>query len=82
MNTTIKKCVQWCALSSLCIVGFFAFILFIGDEDPRNPISLTEWMIIKFLAFVVLALCILAGRWLYNLGYLPRCLGKLIDEEF
>ena len=81
MNTTVKKCVQWCALSALCIVGFLAFMLLAGEDNPLTPIPLYEWLIIKILAFVVLALCILAGRWLYHIGYLPRYMDKLVEED-
>lgn len=81
MNTTVKKCVQWTALSTICLVGFFAFMLLAGDEDPMNPIPLSEWLVIKISSFVVLTLCILIGKWLHRTGCLPECLDKLVEED-
>lgn len=81
MNTTVKKCVQWTALSTVCIVGLFAFMLLAGEENPRCPIPLGEWMIIKLSALVVIALCVCIGKLLYRFGCLPKFLDKLVKED-
>lgn len=81
MNTTVKKCVQWTALSTVCIVGLFAFMLLAGDENPRTPIPLGEWLVIKFSALMVIALCVWVGKWLHRTGYLPEYLDKLVEED-
>lgn len=81
MNTTVKKCVQWTALSTVCMVGFIAFMLLAGEENPRCPIPLGEWVAIKLAALVVIALCVCIGKLLYRLGYLPKFLDKLVEED-
>ena len=81
MNTTVKKCVQWTALSTVCMVGFIAFMLLAGEENPRCPIPLGEWVIIKISALIVIALCVCTGKLLYRLGYLPKFLDKLVEED-
>lgn len=81
MNTTVKKCVQWTALSTVCIVGLFAFMLLAGDEDPMNPMPFGRWLLIKALAMVVIAICIWGGKRLYKKGYLPEYIDTVTEEE-
>ena len=80
MNTMVKKCAKWVALLTICMIGLIALML-AGDENPRCPISLREWVAIKLAALVVIALCVYIGKLLYWLGCLPKFLDKLVEED-
>ena len=81
MNTIVKKCAKWVALLTICMIGLIAFMMLAGDENPRCPISLREWVAIKLAALVVIALCVYIGKLLYWLGCLPKFLDKLVEED-
>lgn len=81
MNATVKKCLQWVYLSAICLIAFGAFIMLVGEENPYEPIPLDEWLLIKATAIAVLILIVLIGRWLYRLGFLPKYLEKLVEED-
>ena len=81
MNGTVKKCLQWTYLSTICLIALGAFVMLAGEENPRCPIPLREWAAIKLAALVVIALCVCIGKLLYRLGYLPKFLDKLVEED-
>lgn len=81
MNGTVKKCLQWTYLSTICLIALGAFVMLAGEENPHEPIPLGEWLLIKVTAMVVFVLAALIGRWLYQMGFLPEFLHKMLEEE-
>lgn len=78
-KTQKSKAVQWTAMWVLALWGFASFIVLAGEEDPRNPMSLGEFFLIKCVAMASLLLCLYVGKRLYRAGYLPEVSDE--DEE-
>lgn len=74
MKTT--KAIQWTVFSVLFTVGFLAFMVLAGEDDPSNPLPIGEWFLIKLSAMAVIGLCVLVGKWLNAKGLIPE-----ISEE-
>lgn len=74
------KFVQWAIVSVLFGIGFFAFLIIAGDENPEHPMSNADWFAIKIAAAAALYACGLAGKYLYRLGILP-VMDEDIEEE-
>lgn len=72
-----SKSVQWVILWALGIWGILSFLVLAGDENPDNPVSLNEFLLIKAAGVASLLLCCLVGKRLYRGGYLP----DELDEE-
>lgn len=75
-----SKVFKWALLIALASWLSFSFIVLIGEEDPKNPLTLVQFFFLKFGA---LASTFLTGRSLARLhekGLLPD-LSKLIEEE-
>lgn len=66
------KAVQWAAVWMLGIWGFLSFIVLAGEEDPRDPMPLGEFFLIKAGAMASLLLCFYVGKRLHRAGYLPE----------
>lgn len=62
---------QWAILSAVCLVGIFALMILVGDEDPEHPQSLTYFVIVKAVALAVLIICYRVLRWCNRKGLLP-----------
>lgn len=75
------KYVQWSIVSALFGVGFLAFMVIAGDDDPANPLPLGKWFLIKAVAAAVVYACYRVGRFLYSLGLLPVMDIYLTEEE-
>lgn len=73
------KAVQWTAVWFLGIWGFLSFIVLAGEEDPRDPMTLGEFFLIKVAAMASLLLCCYVGKRLHKAGYLPEELDE--DDE-
>lgn len=81
MKTTVKTYAQWAVFSALCLVGFVAFMVVAGDEDPMNPMPFARFFVLKMAALGVIALCVWIGKRLYRKGYLPEYLDKVVEED-
>ena len=81
MNGKVKVCGQWAVFYPLCLVGFFAFMVLAGDEDPMNPMPFGRWLLIKAIAGGVLALCVWVGKRLHRLGVLPEYIDSITEDE-
>lgn len=75
------KFVQWAIVSILFGVGFLAFMVVAGDDNPEQPLPLWDWFMIKGIAAAVIYACYRAGKHLYNLGLLPVMDDDLLEEE-
>lgn len=78
-----KLIIQWAFLTTLFTIGSLAFILFAGEESPNTatPMSIEKWLLIKIGSALMIAFCIWAGNFLYNKGYLPEHIGKILKES-
>lgn len=76
-KTQRSKAVQWTAICFLGIWGLFSFIVLAGEEDPRDPMPLGEFFLIKAAAMASLLLCCYVGKRLHRAGYLP----EELDED-
>lgn len=78
-----KLIIQWAFLTSLFAIGSLAFILFAGNEDPNTttPMSIEAWLLIKIGSALMIAFCMCSGNFLYNKGYLPEHIGKILKES-
>ncbi len=68
MKVNWKKVWQYSLLSVLFGIGFIAFMIVAGDDDPYNPLPLSEWFAIKLGAAVVIAVCVCIGKYLNKKG--------------
>lgn len=74
MNT--KKVLSWMLLSAIGGIGMIAFMVLAGDEDPMNPLQLSELFFIKGLAAASIAALYFIARYCDRKGWLPE-----ISEE-
>ena len=74
MNT--KKVLRWLLFTAICGIGMIAFMVLAGDEDPMNPLQLSEWFLIKGLAAASIAALYFIARYCDRKGWLPE-----ISEE-
>lgn len=65
----MKRCVQWGAFIVLFALGFFALMVAMGDENPAANFS--EVMLVRLMFAALAGACVLLGRYLYRLGWLP-----------
>lgn len=79
MKITRKSVIQHVILFALFSVGFFAFMLLAGDDDPSNPLPIEQWLGIKLAAAVVIYACIKLGKFLDSKGLLPEMDDPEID---
>ena len=70
MNT--KKVLSWLLVSAIGIIGMIAFMVLAGDEDPMNPLQLSEWFLIKGLAAASIAALYFIARYCDRKGWLPK----------
>ena len=75
------KLVQRGIITVLFGIGFFAFLLLAGDENPDSPMPMADWFAIKIAAGAALYACVLVGKHLYRLGILPIMDDDLENEE-
>ncbi len=66
-----NRVVKWALLFALSIWGCISAMMLAGDENPLEPMPLSQFILIKLCAAVSLYLCYLTGKWLYKSGYLP-----------
>lgn len=76
MKIDRKKVIQWSILSTLFSVGFLAFLVLAGEDDPQNPLPLGRWLTVKGCAAAVVYFCIKLGKYLDRKGLIPE-----IDEN-
>lgn len=76
-KTQRSKAVQWAAICLLGIWGFLSFIVLAGEEDPRDPMPLGEFFLIKAGAMASLLICFYVGKRLHRARYLP----EELDED-
>ena len=75
------KYVQWAIVLALFGVGFLAFMIIAGDDDPANPLPLGKWFLIKAVAAALIYTCYRVGRFLYSLGLLASIDNEDTTEE-
>lgn len=63
-------------LSAIGGIGMIAFMVLAGDEDPMNPLQLSELVLIKGLAAASIAALYFIARYCDRKGWLPE-----ISEE-
>ena len=72
MTKKVNRAAQWTTMLLLCVWGFISFIFIAGEENPDNPISLCDFIIIKTIAMTSLLLCCYVGKKMYRAGRLPK----------
>lgn len=72
MKTPVNPCIQWAILSALVLVGFMAFLVMCGDDDPFNPMPLGQFLFIKAVALAVFGCCVWIGKICNKKGLLPE----------
>lgn len=68
MKVNWKKVGQYILFCVLFGIGFFAFMIVAGDDDPSNPLPFGRWLAIKSVAMGVLVACVFTGKYLNKLG--------------
>lgn len=72
---------KWILFYTICTIGFLAFMVLAGEEDPYNPMPLGTFFLYKIGALAVLALCVFAGKKLHAAGMLPKKLDEELEED-
>lgn len=75
-----SKVFKWALLIALASWLSFSFIVLIGEEDPKNPLTLVQFFFLKFGALASTFLTGWSLARLHEKGLLPD-LSKLIEEE-
>ncbi|MCF0187914.1 MAG: hypothetical protein HUK04_00245 [Bacteroidaceae bacterium] len=63
---------QWATMTALVSVGFLAFMVVAGDENPENPMNIGAFCLIKGAAMAVIYGCYRVGKILDRKGLLPE----------
>ncbi len=66
------KIIRWTLYILLGAWGFFSFCVLAGDEDPNNPMSMTQFFMTKAVALASLYLCCRVGKLFDDNGLLPE----------
>lgn len=75
-----SKVFKWALLLALVLWLGFSFIVLIGEEDPKNPLTLIQFFFMKAGALASTFGTGFCLSWLHEKGFLPD-LSKLIEEE-
>lgn len=75
-----SKVFKWALLIALATWFTFSFIVLIGDEDPKNPLTIIQFFFMKAGALASTSVTGYCFARLYAKGVLPD-LSKLIEEE-
>lgn len=67
----MRKFIQWGILSVLTAVGFLAFLVLAGEDNPHAPMPLFKLFILKVSALAVLGGCVWIGKICDSKGLLP-----------
>ena len=81
MKTRPKTFVQWLMFLSLTTIGLFSFLVMAGDENPQQPLTISEWLLVKFSAAIVFISVYLACRFCYNNGLFPEYIDRVASKE-
>lgn len=76
-KTAMKHLLLWLVVG----VGFFLFLMIAGEEDPANPMTLSQFCMLKFGAMAGLCLVVVFGKALYRAGLFPDNIYKELEEE-
>ena len=76
-RSATSEITRWALFSALLVVGTFATLMLLGEDNPDNPMTLGELFVLKFGAIATLYGLFQIGRSLYNRGLLPQ---RFIDE--
>lgn len=68
----MRTLIQWGILSALFIIGFMAFFVLAGDDNPYDPMPLFKFFILKVSALAVLGCCVWIGKKCDKKGLLPN----------
>lgn len=68
----MKYLFKWVILTILFVCGIFCLILVLGEENPYDPIPFWKYVLLKAAGFVGCAICIVAGLYLHESGFLPN----------
>lgn len=68
MKVNWKKVGQYSLFFILFGIGFFAFMILAGDDDPSNPLPFGRWLAIKTGAMAVIAVCVFIGKFMNKIG--------------
>lgn len=71
-NEKQKKLIQYACFYTLATLGLIAFMVVAGDDDPYNPMPLSEWFLIKGAAAAACWLIWRIGKVLDQHGYMPE----------
>lgn len=72
---------KWVLFYTICTIGFIAFMVLAGEEDPCNPMPLGTFFLYKIGALAVLAMCFFAGKKLHTAGMFPKKLDENLEED-
>lgn len=75
-----SKVFKWALLIVLATWFTFSFIVLIGEENPKNPLTLIQFFFMKVGALASILVTGFCFTRLNEKGFLPD-LSKLIDEE-
>ena len=67
----MRKFIQWGILSVLMTVGFLAFLVLAGEDNPYGPMPFFKFFILKLSALAVLGGCVWTGKVCDSKGLLP-----------
>ena len=75
------KMIRQALFCALFLWGFISFCFLAGNDDPGDPMTLTQFCMQKAGAAASLYLCIMTGKIFYRNGLLPRIDDQEPEEE-
>lgn len=67
----MRTFIQWGIFYALTIIGFMAFLVLGGEDNPYDPMPLFKFFILKVSALAVLGGCVWTGKVCDSKGLLP-----------
>lgn len=68
-------------LATTCLVGFCAFLIMAGEEDPCEPMTTERFFLIKLAALLVFSLCFLFGKFCVRNNLFPKSFIEDMKED-
>lgn len=68
-------------LVATCLVGFCAFLIMAGEEDPCEPMPAERFFLMKLAALLVFFLCFLFGKFCVRNNLFPKSFIEDMRED-
>lgn len=81
MTTRLHPVLQWLLLAAFVAWATILMIIICGQENPKIPLSLFDFAVLKVMAGMSAYSTYKAAEWCYRKGYFPALVRKYIESS-